>query len=55
MNKQIVAGIYEAFGRGDLAAVLSALADDVTWDMAGTAPFAGARRGMRRCNSSSWT
>jgi hypothetical protein len=24
MNKQIVAGIYEAFGRGDLAAVLGA-------------------------------
>ena len=28
MNKQIVAGIYEAFGRGDLAGVLGALAEE---------------------------
>jgi hypothetical protein len=45
MNKQIVAGIYEAFGRGDVAAVLSAMAEDVAWEMPGTAPFAGARKG----------
>jgi len=45
MNKQIVAGIYEAFGRGDLAAVLSALAGDVTWDMVGSTPYSGARKG----------
>jgi ketosteroid isomerase-like protein len=46
MSKQIVTGIYEAFGRGDLAGVLSALADDVVWEMAGTAPFAGRRDGL---------
>jgi len=45
MNKEIVAGIYEAFGRGDIAAVLSPLADDVAWEMPGPAPFAGARKG----------
>lgn len=46
MSKQIVTGIYEAFGRrGDLAGVLNALADGVVWEMAGTAPFAGRREG----------
>jgi uncharacterized protein len=45
MSKQTVTGIYEAFGRGDLAGVLNALADDVVWEMAGTAPFAGRREG----------
>jgi len=45
MNKQIVAGIYEAFGRGDLAGVLSPLAEDVAWEMPGPAPFSGARKG----------
>jgi ketosteroid isomerase-like protein len=45
MSKEIVTGIYEAFGRGDLAGVLSALADDVRWEMAGRAPFAGRRDG----------
>jgi ketosteroid isomerase-like protein len=45
MSKQIVTGIYEAFGRGDLAGVLDALADGVEWEMAGTAPFAGRRLG----------
>jgi ketosteroid isomerase-like protein len=45
MSKQIVTGVYEAFGRGDLAGVLNALADDVVWEMAGTAPFAGRREG----------
>jgi ketosteroid isomerase-like protein len=45
MSKTLVAGIYEAFGRGDLAAVLDALAEDVAWEMAGTSPFAGRREG----------
>jgi len=45
MSKEIVTGIYEAFGRGDLAGVLSALADEVEWEMAGTAPYAGRREG----------
>ena len=45
MNKQIVAGIYDAFGRGDVAGVLSAMAEDVTWEMPGSSPFSGARKG----------
>jgi uncharacterized protein len=44
-SKQLVAGMYEAFGRGDLEAVLSALAEDVDWNLPGVAPYAGVRRG----------
>jgi ketosteroid isomerase-like protein len=28
----VVAGIYDAFGRGDVPAILERLADDVSWD-----------------------
>jgi ketosteroid isomerase-like protein len=45
MSKEIVAGIYEAFGRGDLAGVLNAMADRVEWEKAGKAPFSGHREG----------
>jgi len=45
MNKQIVAGIYEAFGRGDIAGVLSAMAEDVAWESPGSSPLAGSRKG----------
>ncbi len=45
MSKEIVTGIYEAFGRGDLAGVLSALADGVEWEMAGPAPLRRATPG----------
>ena len=31
-NKDTVAAIYEAFGRGDIPFILSQLADDVEWD-----------------------
>lgn len=31
-NVGTVAGIYEAFGRGDVAAILEQLDDDVAWD-----------------------
>jgi len=30
-NTEIVKGMYEAFGRGDTAAVLNSLADNVDW------------------------
>ncbi len=30
---ETVASMYEAFGRGDLAGILSHLSDDVTWDV----------------------
>ena len=45
MSKEIVTGIYEAFGRGDLAGVLSVMADGVQWEKAGKAPFSGHREG----------
>lgn len=31
VNIKIIQGVYEAFGRGDVAAVLDAVADDVDW------------------------
>jgi uncharacterized protein len=31
-NAGVVAGIYEAFGRGDISAILDHLADDVHWE-----------------------
>ena len=44
-SKQLVTGIYEAFGRGDLDTVLNGLADDVNWNLPGPAPYAGVRQG----------
>lgn len=43
----VIQQIYEAFGRGDLPAVLGALADDVEWSFHGPSsiPFGGTRRG----------
>src|SRR5262245_50700390 len=32
-NAATVGGLYEAFGRGDVEAILSRLSDDVTWDV----------------------
>ena len=31
-NAEVVQGIYEAFGRGDVAAILEPLAEDVRWE-----------------------
>ncbi len=31
-NVGTIEGIYEAFGRGDVASILAALADDVVWE-----------------------
>jgi ketosteroid isomerase-like protein len=41
--------LYAAFGRGDMPAVLEALADDVEWVLPGPAdvPMAGTRRGKQ--------
>jgi ketosteroid isomerase-like protein len=46
-NVQTVQEIYAAFGRGDVPAILSMLADAVEWDSdsAGDVPFAVPRRG----------
>jgi ketosteroid isomerase-like protein len=45
-NLQIVKDGYAAFGRGDIAGLLSLLAEDVVWDMPGRGlPLAGTYRG----------
>jgi hypothetical protein len=45
-NLQLVKEGYAAFGRGDLPALLSLLAEDVVWDMPGEGfPLAGTYRG----------
>ena len=41
----VVRGVYEAFGRGDVAAVLGAMADDVEWYEAEGMPYGGVYRG----------
>ena len=48
-NVKVIQSVYEAFGRGDVAAILEALTDDVDWaseaaDAKG-APWYGLRRG----------
>ena len=46
-NVETVQAIYEAFGRGDVAAILDKLTDDVDWavEATGAAPWNGLRRG----------
>jgi uncharacterized protein len=47
-NIKTITGIYEAFGRGDVAAILDAVADDVDWAAeagSSAAPWYGVRRG----------
>ena len=47
MNLDVVQRGYEALGRGDIAAVLDLMTDDVEWTLQGPSviPFAGTRRG----------
>lgn len=46
-NLQVVQGVYAAFGRGDLPAVLGALSDVVEWRVTGASevPFVGTSCG----------
>jgi len=39
-NLAIVRGIYDAFGRGDVAAVLGAMSPDILWQEAENFPYA---------------
>jgi ketosteroid isomerase-like protein len=41
----VVRGVYEAFGRGDLPAVLGAMADDIEWHEAEGMPYGGVYHG----------
>ncbi len=47
---QFVQDIYASFGRADIAAVLSALSDDVDWQVFGppVIPYAGMRHGREQ-------
>jgi uncharacterized protein len=42
---EVVRGIYEAFGRGDVPAVLGAMADDIEWHEAEGMPYGGVYHG----------
>ena len=47
-NTETVQRIFEAFGRGDVATLMSLLSEDVVWTMPGApevVPYAGERRG----------
>ena len=42
---EIVEGLYAAFARGDVPAVLAAMADDIEWHQAEGMPYGGVHRG----------
>jgi len=47
-NIKTIAAMYEAFGRGDVAAILDAVTDDVDWAaeaVSSAAPWYGVRQG----------
>jgi len=44
-NVEFVEGVYGAFDRGDVPAVLGAFADDIEWFEAGGMPYGGTYRG----------
>jgi ketosteroid isomerase-like protein len=44
-NKEILRGVYAAFSRGDIEAVLAAMTEDVAWDAPGGEPYSGRRIG----------
>ena len=46
----VVAGLYEAFGKGDLEKVFATIGDDIVWHLPGpekVIPYAGLRHGRR--------
>jgi ketosteroid isomerase-like protein len=44
-NQELMQHAYEAFGRGDIPAVLAVLADDIKWHAGGRSPVAGDYEG----------
>ena len=47
-NIKVIRGVYEAFGRGDVEAIVATLSDDVDWAAEASstaAPWWGVRRG----------
>lgn len=54
VNIKIIQQLYEAFGRGDLNAILDAVADDVDWatdTSSAAAPWYGVRHGKEGVTS----
>ena len=53
-NIKTIEGIYEAFGRGDVQAILDGMTDDVDWateTSSTVAPWYGVRRGKKAVTS----
>jgi ketosteroid isomerase-like protein len=44
-NVELVRGVYEAFGRGDVDAVFAAMKPDIEWDECEGMPYGGVYRG----------
>ena len=44
-NVEVVKGMYDAFGRGDVPAVLGGMAEDIEWNEAAGMPQGGTYRG----------
>src|SRR5688500_20005568 len=44
-NVELVQGIYDAFGRGDVDAVFAAMKPDIEWDESEGMPYGGVYRG----------
>lgn len=44
-SAEVVRGVYDAFGRGDVPAVVGAMADDIEWFEAEGMPYGGVHRG----------
>jgi hypothetical protein len=44
-NDEVVRGIYDAFGRGDVDAVFAAMHPDIEWDESEGMPYGGVYRG----------
>jgi uncharacterized protein len=44
-NVDLVRGTYEAFGRGDIPAVMATFAEDITWSVPTVVPHGGKAKG----------
>jgi uncharacterized protein len=44
-NVELLRGVYDAFGRGDVPAVLESFADDITWHVPAVLPHGGDAKG----------
>ena len=48
-NTEVVKGMYEAFGRGDIGAILNSVSENIDWTVPGPTaiPYAGHYRGRQ--------